>query len=465
MSRSRFLSLAMLVACLAAPPAFAYPNAEQKHVVSAGGASWTVLQDHKNPLRWYYVPATARQIEVGKGNRVRPEFALFRYQAVSPTDKSRLEDNALLFFTLNLSPEQATLDQIASAIGNLPAMKDAKAATQDIRLEEVALSDIRLKLPEARAEASALEGIGLSVPATAVQFAVHMPKVAPNMIEKLHAQPQGLRAQLDFTYAAGTPRPDGRGPVITHLAGQATGQVGLGGYSRQVQDESSIILPPGMPDRAFFKLPPVSANADIQQVAYAVEPLAPNGKPVSGMRPEITQWKLSDDPVWSDRKGNAIGFLLFPLRGLIDQAEKTGKILADYTFRVTADVASAKNRGKFANTTTLLSHGAPVAISPPPVAAIRLSPEFLDSGPGSDCEIAGVTVRLSCGGKSYNTSLRIVDPKSGSLEPAQTFLFDRACGNVTSGNGTLICKGGKRYVLPNKSVKSAQGTTLYLEKD
>ena len=59
MYRPVVLSVLVLSAFLAPRPAQAYPDSGAQYPVTAKGVSWTVLQDHRNPLRWYYLPAAA----------------------------------------------------------------------------------------------------------------------------------------------------------------------------------------------------------------------------------------------------------------------------------------------------------------------------------------------------------------------------------------------------------------------
>ncbi len=459
---ARVSALAALAACLCTPSAFAYPNAEQKHVVSANGASWTVLQDHKNPLRWYYVPAMARLVENGKGDKAQPELALIRYQTPSPSDRTRMVENTLLFLTLSLVPDEATLDQLAGAIGNLKPMMDAKAASTAISLEEIALENIKLKLPEGQAEAVATVGFGLPIPASAVQFALHLPAV--ETLEKLRSQPHGLKAQLEFTYAAGTPKPGGQLPALTSFSAQATGTVGLGAYPKRIQDSAILIVPAGEFNFSIFKLPPVAASSDIGQITYSVAMLGPDGKPVSGMPTQTVASKPSDGTAaWQDKNRRPTGFLFFPIKALPDQARKAGKKLEDYSYYIEAAVISSNRRTeKYTSDARVFTHGAPITLPPPPVASLRLSPEFLDSeATDTACVPYAVQGRLACGRHISPLAIRR-NAKDGSFGPPPTFLFDRTCGNVKLERATLICKDGKKQTLPGKELNATQGTTMYL---
>jgi hypothetical protein len=453
-----FLALAALAACLSAPPAFAYPNAEQKHVVSAGGASWTVLQDHKNPLRWYYVPAQAKLVESGKPGKLQPELALLKYQAPSPTDKTRLVENAFLLVTLRLTPEKAMLDQLANAIGNLKPMQEAKAAAKDILLEEIALQDIKLKLPESRAEAAPDEGFGLPVPATALQFTLHLPDISHDTTQKLLSQ--GLKAQLEFNYVAGTPKPDGQKPVLASFGAQTTGSVGFGAYPREVQEKSIIIIPPGGSNIAFFRLPPASETAGITQLTYQVSLRATDGKQVPGIPAELAAWKAPSG--WMDRKGNRIDFLLFPLNLLADVAGKAGKRLTDYAFQIDGVITVANRTEKFSGTAALFTHDAPIAIPPPLAKSLRLSPEFLDPATvDAACEdLAAAQLKLACGRTTYLPRFKFGKNETSSNAP-MTFFFDKACGSVKL-EGSLICRDGKRHALSMGNLGNTPGATMYL---
>jgi len=462
MSKTHFFALATLVACFSASPAFAYPHAGQKHIVSAGGASWTVLQDHQSPLRWYYVPAAARLVESSnQAGKPQPELALLKYQAHSPTNKSLLVDNAFFFFTLGLTPEKATLAQLTNAIAQLKPMQDAKATVKDIRLEEIALQDIKLKLPEIRAEAAPDEGFGLPIPATALQFTLHLPGVGPDIAQKL--QSQGLKVQLEFNYVAATPKPDSQ-PARVSIGGQIAGAIGLAGYPKAVQDQSITILPSGEFNTAFLRLPPAFASSGVKQIDYMVTLLAPDGKQVPGFRADTVSWKATADTLgWTDKDRRPRPWILFPLKGLADYAKKTGAHLADYKLKIDGQFNMGNRQEKFSGTTALLIHDAPVTVLPPFVTSLSLSPEFLEpTAIDPQCqELAAAQIKLACGRITYPMQFKFVNNAPPPGTP-MTFLFDNACGSVKL-EGILNCKSGKRYALTARTVGNAPGATVYLE--
>ncbi len=461
MSKTHFFALATLAACLSAPPAFAYPHAGQKQVISAGGASWTVLQDHQNPLRWYYVPAAARLVErKHQADKPVPELALLKYQAPSPADKTRLVDNAFLFFTLGLTPEAATLAQLTSAIAQLKPMQDAKAAAKDILLEEIALQDIKLKLPEIRAEAAPDEGFGLPIPATALQFTLPLSGVGPDIVQKL--QSQGLKVQLEFNYVAATPKPDGQ-PARVSIGGQIAGSIGLAGYPKAMQDQSIAIVPPGEFNTAFFRLPPIYASSGAKQVDYMVTLLAPDGRQVPGFRAETVSWKATaDTPGWTDKNRRPRPFILFPVKGLADYAKETGTHLADYKLKIDGQFTMGTRQEKFSGTTALLIHDTPVTVLPPFVTSLHLSPDFLaPAAIDPQCqEYAAAQIKLACGRMTYQTQLKFVSNTPSPGTP-MTFLFDKACGSVKL-ESSLICRDGKRHALRTLNLGNAPGPTVYL---
>lgn len=459
MNTKHFFTLAALAACLSAPPAFAYPHAERKHVVSAAGASWTVLQDHQNPLRWYYVPAAAQQAESKHQGKRLPELALVKYQAPSPTNKSLLVDNAFLFFTLDLTPEKATLDQLTNAIARLKPMQDAKAAAKDILLEEIALQDIKLKLPEIRAEAAPDEGFGLPVPATALQFTLHLPGTGADLIQKL--QSQGLKVQLEFNYVAATPKPNGQ-PARDSFAGQISGSVGFAGYSREVQDRSITILPPGNFDYAYFRLPPVFASSGVKQIDYMLTLLSPDGKQVPGIRADTVLWKeKADTPGWTGKDGKPRPMILFPLKAVADRAKANGTPLADYKLKIDGRILfSGQLRNyqeNFSGTVPLLTRDIPFAALPS-LTSLRLSPEFLEPAAIDPlCQDSTTAqVKLACGRTTHPAQFKLLPPGA-----PMTFFFDKACGSIKL-EGSLICRDGKRRALSASNPGKAPGATVYL---
>ena len=68
-------------------PAQAYPNSAEQYSLTVKDIPWTVLQDHREPLRWYYLPAAASLSETGKR---QPVLAILKYQVPDPANKQML---------------------------------------------------------------------------------------------------------------------------------------------------------------------------------------------------------------------------------------------------------------------------------------------------------------------------------------------------------------------------------------
>ena len=124
-------------------PAQTYPNSAAQYSVTAKGVSWTVLQDHRNPLRWYYLPAVASLLEMGKR---QPVLTILKYQVPAPANNQTLIGNTLLILTLNLAPEKAALEELAKGVAGLKPMLERKAAAGDINLESVQMSEAKISL-------------------------------------------------------------------------------------------------------------------------------------------------------------------------------------------------------------------------------------------------------------------------------------------------------------------------------
>ena len=449
-------------------PAQAYPNSAEQYSLTVKDVPWTVLQDNRDPLRWYYLPAAASLSEIGKR---QPVLAVLKYQVPDPANKQTLINNTLVLLTLNLAPEKAVQEELAKGVAGLKPMLERKAAAKDISLESVRLNEAKLVLSGAGgqplAEAAAIEAIGPGVPAAEISFYLKTEGETAEMAEKLLMDTGGGKVAVDYAYTAGALKPGAARPGPTIFRGQASGSVSLGAYPKEVQDKSVVIFPYGNSQTAFFQLPAVPDSAGIKEVRYTINIMEPDGKESRLAPAQSTMWGAKAGGTgWRDPRGNLRQTLLFPALALYERAKAAGKDPSAYKLRVKGEVGVSRGTmmdlTKAEGDTDMFTDGIPFGPAYSPFRVVSVYGDFLAFlTQDSASNLAAAQVSVSCG--KLKETLILQADKDGKLKmnPGTVF-FPKACGSVGMEVG-YIEKGGKR----NKKVFSglAQGRDLavYLE--
>lgn len=205
--RSPILIALCALALALAAPALATPSVSVQHVVMVDGAGWTVIQDDKDPMQWYFVPSVVRVAENAKGE---PEFTLLKYQTVDPNDSEKLLEGGMVLFSASLSPTEKEMEKMAAAICELSIMKPSGAKPAAIRLAGVPMEDAKVNLfggaDEFLASADASSGIGPSVSTAKIPFAVKLTKLGAKAFEELARQSTGFKVSIDYKFTAITPK-------------------------------------------------------------------------------------------------------------------------------------------------------------------------------------------------------------------------------------------------------------------
>lgn len=445
---------ALLIICIAAlltpAAAPAYPNADARHSLTARGASWTVFQDHKDPLLWHYVPAVARLELAGPKE---PLLVLMKYQIPSQADAQKLEETAVTAFTLTLKPETAAAQELAAAICALPRMQGVSADPKAVKLESVPLTDVKVSLFDGNggllAEAPAAAGIG-GADTGAVKFSL---RVTPtDSLQELLLRGEGLKLSLDFGYTAGSPKP-------TALRGQAAGVIGLGMFPKDVQDKSVIIFPAGTPEMAVLQLPPVNAGAELQKLDYQVALEYPKTK---GMQQDMVSWSRTAKagPGWRDSRGNLRQFLMMPLKQCLALAAKDGKGGDECFFKTRRQLTQQGRQPVIIESTQpVFSGGLPFAESDPGYSAFSVSGEYLTLD-AQDPPLMAVRLTFNCGKEN---AIGQIKTAGGVLtgDPVTAY-FTKDCGQVKL-NITYISKTGKASQRTIADLRKEPGGVLYLE--
>lgn len=466
MYRTISLFILTLAALLSPRPVLAYPNSDARYTLTVKDVSWTVLQDHKDPLKWYYLPAAASLFEPVKR---QPWLALFKSQVPAPGDSQTLIGNTRFLLTLSLAPEKAALEDLATAVAGLKPMLDRKAAAKDLSLESVQLNEAKVSLSDAGgkllAGAAAIEAVGPGAPAAGISFYLKTEGEMAEKIENLLLADGGVKIAVDYAYTAGALKPGAARPGPAVFQGQASGTVGLGAYTKEVQDKSVVIFPPFDPASGFFQLPAVADLPGLKVVTYNISIVDPDGK--EGKVPaQMARWSAKSGTIgWSDVRGNLRQTLLFPTVGVLENARATGKDVSAYKFRVKGEATFSRGADiakKAEGDTAFFTGGIPFGSAYSPFRIVSVYGDFLAfTTQDSASNLAAVKLVVSCGKQKENFALTASKDGKLNMNPSTAF-FDKACGNVGL-EASYIEKGGKQYKKVFADLVQGRDSAIYLE--
>jgi hypothetical protein len=294
-----------------ASAALAKANLDPKAIVTVthDGAKYIVAPDDQRANQWYYVPSLAT-LKITNG---KPSLRLIKYQTKDKKTND-LVSGAMLRFQVTLSLSPKTENVLRAAIA-----KKAKISPKQFVLSRISTVVSKLTLfnkSEAKlAVAAPQNGIGSGKNTAELGFAITLPMSESTYKEIIQGQ-KGLRASIDFSFPAIVP---GKGP-ITHKA-TATGYIGLGSFSEKIRKERVTIMPAGN-WTYFFVLLPSAAKLDGFSGRASVQTVFLQGsKQIKGVNAELAAYD-SNDGFWSDRKGNRITAILFPMQAMTSYLEK-----------------------------------------------------------------------------------------------------------------------------------------------
>jgi hypothetical protein len=214
----------------------AMPSADPRDVatVTVNGVKYSVIADHEDPLRWYYLP----NMPVLAERNNEPIFNLLRYQFQGKNAQELMEGGILTFaVTMELpTNEDVIKQQIADSLRNiakapaLPTDGSPQNAFSSLARARVALEKLKGRAPEASdINLSALSyreakiavyapgGEGLvgaggtqdrmapSFATQAMPFTVTLTSKGTDVYEKLTTGNTGVQVLYDLTYDAMTP--------------------------------------------------------------------------------------------------------------------------------------------------------------------------------------------------------------------------------------------------------------------
>ncbi len=227
--------------------------------------------------------------------------------------------------------------------------------------------------------------------------------------------------------------------------------LGIGQYDEKIRNELITIMPAGNWNYSYFPVPAVgdSEALAIKKIDLQVIPrfYDKNGKAqqIPGTKAELATWK-PDNGFFSDRKGNEITNLLFPMQAITDYLEKQKIPLASCAYEVVTTVTQGSDIMKFTSFEEFLMGGVPVST---PMARIE--------GLEVDCEpltfdkdglyMVRMEIKPTFPSKTYRSTI-----KADSSIKCPVFLVekeDEGKKNKITANINFILKGGKQIAWKN----------------
>jgi hypothetical protein len=186
--------------------------------------------------------------------------------------------------------------------------------------------------------------------------------------------------------------------------------LGIGGYDKKVQEELITIMPAGNWDYAYFSVPSVGDGyaLDIKKITLQVTPKYYDSNKrlmqIRGTTAELAIWN-PDYGYFTDRRGNEVTNILFPLQAITADLEKKNIPLTDCVYEVKIVVTQGRSNLTFDSLEEFIVGGIPVST---PLAMIE--------GVEIDCDIG-----LTWGDRSDKQSLAAVQMKVKSEYPNKTY--------------------------------------------
>jgi len=227
--------------------------------------------------------------------------------------------------------------------------------------------------------------------------------------------------------------------------------LGIGQYDEKIRNELITIMPAGNWNYSYFPVPAVgdSEALAIKKIDLQVIPrfYDKNGKAqqIPGTKAELATWK-PDNGFFSDRKGNEITNLLFPMQAITDYLEKQKIPLASCAYEVVTTVTQGSDIMKFTSFEEFLMGGVPVST---PMARIE--------GLEVDCEpltfdkdglyMVRMEIKPTFPNKTYRSTI-----KADSSIKCPVFLVekeDEGKKNKITANINFVLKGGKQISWKN----------------
>ncbi len=195
----------LMVALLFAGSAFAQPDSTGKNqydlVVKIGSSNEvvTVIRDAIDPDQWFYVPSRPRVVE----RNSEPVFSLVRYQAANAKDRSKLDQGAIVQFSVTMSIPPEAIDQINSKLASkLPA--GAK-----IKLSALPFSECKIDLMkpngEFLGESEEAKTITTTFGSSEVPFQIKLSTLGADVYADLCKNNTGIPVLVTYKYHALTP--------------------------------------------------------------------------------------------------------------------------------------------------------------------------------------------------------------------------------------------------------------------
>lgn len=206
MRRNGILLTILVVLMLGATHLWAQPDSSGKNqfdfVVTINGTKEvvTVIRDALDANQWFYIPSRPRVVIRDK----EPVFALVKYQAQDPTNRSKLLQGGIVQFSVTMSLPPEAIDQIEAKIASkLPA------GSPPVKLTALPFNDCKVELltpkGEFLAETSEAKSITTTFGSSEVPFQIQLTTLGADVYQDLCEGNTGLPVIVTYKYPAVTP--------------------------------------------------------------------------------------------------------------------------------------------------------------------------------------------------------------------------------------------------------------------
>lgn len=213
--------------------------------------------------------------------------------------------------------------------------------------------------------------------------------------------------------------------------------VGIGEYPDQIKQKLITIKPAGNWDYAYFTVPAVGDGAELAIGKISLQVIPKYYKDVNGRRElvqikntaaELVTW-TPENGYFTDRKGNEITNILFPMQAITDQLEKENIPRENCCYEVNLSVTQNRDILKFTSICDFLMGGVPVSTPLAMLEGVVVDCDYLDfSDSREKGGLAAVNIKVNPEKpkKTYNRTIKSKDENKTAVFLVQKEEFGEA---------------------------------------
>ncbi len=252
----------------------------------------------------------------------------------------------------------------------------------------------------------------------------------------------------------------------------AGGFIGIGGYSKEIQEKLIVQMPHGNWASAWYSLPDVGSaeSVGVTEVSITVKVLDEAGKAVAKVPQQNAKWTVSAG-AWKDAKGNERNSLMFALAELFSKTKDTSKLSYEQKIDVTQKTGNKTSKTTFVSKQPIFDGEAAVSTPMSNIECVEVNGSLLAwygdeyaapaptdyVGKPSDLTNVAITLKTAKPSKSYTGTIT-------SKNPELYLLLDRGDADEapkTTGNIVFNSKKNKKTVT-YKDLFEEAGDSIFL---